>query len=125
MKKSFVGVLALVGTIAVLAAPVRAGGGRYPLWITKIHGRVEIRSDKPGSKWHAVKPGALWFHDNETKYYLLRTSSHSYVHFSKVRCLDSHSLIRINWDTESSIDVLRGQMSAVDGKRGPSLRDWI
>jgi hypothetical protein len=39
--------------------------------------------------------------------------------------VDAGSLIRINYDSEASIDVLRGQMSAVDGKRGPSLPDRL
>jgi hypothetical protein len=55
---------------------------------------------------------------------LLRTGPRSYAHLlGNFRCLDANSLIRINHDSEASIDVLRGQMSVVDGKQGKSLPD--
>lgn len=58
--------------------------------------------------------------------YLLRTGAHSYAHLhGNFRCVDAGSLIRIDFDSEASIDVLCGQMSAVDGKRGPSLPDSL
>jgi hypothetical protein len=107
-------------TLLMAAAPVNAGG-RYPMYISEIHGDVDIRLDKQGSRWQKPKPGALMGGT-----YLLRTGPHSYVHLNgKFRCVDANSLIRINFDSEASIDVLRGQMSAVDGKRGKSLPDDV
>ena len=98
-------------------APAHSGG-RYPMVITKIHGDVHVRTDQPGSRWQKATLGAL-----VAGTYLLRTGPHSHAHLNRTfRCVDSGSLIRINFDSEASIDVLRGQMSAVVGKRGKSLR---
>jgi hypothetical protein len=107
-----------LAALLVPATPADAGG-RYPMYITRIHGNVEIRLDQPGSRWRKAKPGA-----QSGGPYLLRTGPKSYAHLNRTfRCVDAGSLIRINLDTEASIDVLRGQMSAVDGKRGKSLPD--
>src|SRR5687767_12163660 len=84
-----------------IAATSTHSGGRYPLYLTKIHGDVQIRADEPGSRWKPAKLGAL---DGGPS--LLRTGERSYVHLGKFRCLDSGSLIRINRDSEASIDVL-------------------
>jgi hypothetical protein len=109
--------IALVAPL-IAATPADAGG-RYPIYITKIHGHVEVRLDQPGSRWQKAKLGSLLGGT-----YLLRTGAHSYAYLQRsFRCVDAGSLIRINHDSEASIDVLRGQMSAVDGKRGPSLPD--
>ncbi len=109
-----------VATTLIAAVPANAGG-RYPMYVTEIHGDVQVRLNKPGSRWQKPKLGSL---DGGT--YLLRTGAHSYAHLNgKFRCVDSNSLIRINFDSEASIDVLRGQMSAVDGKRGKSLPDDV
>ena len=106
--------------LPMAAAPVNAGG-RYPVYISEIHGDVQIRLAKQGSRWEKPKLGALMGGP-----YLLRTGPHSYAHLNdKFRCVDANSLIRINFDTEASIDVRRGQMSAVDGKRGKSLPDDV
>ena len=108
----------LIGALLMSALSARAGG-RYPARISKVHGDVQLRLDQPGSRWHPAKVGTL-----DGGPYLLRTGANSYAHlFGNFRCLDANSLIRINRDSEASIDVLRGQMSAVDGKRGKSLPD--
>jgi hypothetical protein len=109
----------VVAVMLVAAAPANAGG-RYPLYITKIHGDVQVRLEKPGSRWKRAKLGSL-----DGGRYLLRTGSKSYAHLGKFRCVDDESLIRINHDSEASIDILHGQMSAVDGKRGKSLSDEL
>jgi len=102
------------------AVPAEAGG-RYPIYITKVYGTVETRADVPGSHWRKATLGDL-----AGGTYLLRTGPNSYAHLNgNFRCVDSQSLIRINFDSEASIDVLRGQMSAVDGKRGKSLADTV
>ena len=102
-----------------MAVTSASAGGRYPLRISKVHGEVQMRLDQPGSRWRPAKVGTL-----DGGPYLLRTGPHSYAHLEgNFRCLDANSLIRINRDSEASIDVLRGQMSAVDGKRGKSLAD--
>lgn len=115
-------VFALVGISIAVSLPVTAGkrgGGRYPMYLSKIYGRVEIKVEKPGSRWQPAKRGDLLGGP-----YLLRTGSHSYVHlYHKFRCVDANSLIRINFDSEASINVLKGRMSAVDGKHGPALPD--
>jgi len=113
--------LGITFTSALVTLTPAHAGGRYPMYLTKFHGDVQIRLDQPGSHWHTPKLGAL---DGGT--YLLRTGPHSYAHLNRnFRCVDSDSLIRINFDSEASIKVLRGQMSAVDGKRGPSLPDNV
>jgi hypothetical protein len=105
-------------TLLIVATPAHAGG-RYPMYISEVHGDVQVRLDQPGSRWQKPKLGALMGGT-----YLLRTGPRSYAHLNRTfRCVDSDSLIRINFDSEASIDVLRGQMSAVDGKRGKSLPD--
>ena len=105
-------------TLIIGTAPADAGG-RSPMYLTKVHGDVQIRLDKPGSRWHKPKLGSL-----DGGPFLLRTGARSYAHLNRTfRCVDANSLIRINRDSEASIDVLRGQMSAVDGKRGKSLPD--
>jgi hypothetical protein len=109
-----------LGITLIAVTPANAGG-RGPMYVSKIHGDVQVRLDKPGSRWHKPKIGSL-----DGGQYLLRTGPHSYAHLNgKFRCVDSNSLIRINADSEASIDVLRGQMSAVDGKRGKSLPDDV
>ena len=111
--------LAALSVFMLVAATPAHAGGRYPLYITKISGDVRIRTDEPGSRWRKAKLGAL-----DGGPFLLCTGRNSYAHLhGKFRCVDSDSLIRINRDSEASIDVLRGQMSAVDGKRGRSLPD--
>ena len=104
---------------AMMIAATAHAGGRYPIHITKIYGDVQIRPDKSGSRWEKAKLGSLTGGP-----YLLRTGPNSYAHLhGAFRCVDAGSLIRINFDSEASIDVLRGQMSAVDGERGKSLPD--
>jgi hypothetical protein len=111
--------LGIALAVVFMAATPASAGGRYPMDLSEVHGTVEIRLDQPGSRWQKPKLGALMGGP-----YLLRTGPHSYAHLSRnFRCVDSNSLIRINFDSEASIDVLRGQMSAVDGKRGKSLPD--
>jgi hypothetical protein len=116
IKPSLVGIA--FTTMLIAATPANAGG-RYPMYLSEVHGNVEVRLDKPGSRWQKPKLGSL-----DGGPYLLRTGPRSYAHLNgKFRCVDANSLIRINRDSEASIDVLRGQMSAVDGKRGKSLPD--
>ena len=118
MKTTF-SLLGIASAVLLMAAPPAKAGGRYPMYVTKIHGSVQVRLAKPGSRWQDAKLGTL-----EGGTYLLRTGPHSYAHLNgKFRCVDSDSLIRIEWDSEASIDVLRGQMSAVDAKRGKSMPD--
>jgi hypothetical protein len=116
MKTSQLGIA--ITAMLIAAAPARAGG-RYPMRITELHGNVQVRLTKGGSHWRPAKLGTL-----ERGTYLLRTGRGSYAHLlGNFRCVDANSLVRINWDSEASIDVLSGQMSAVDGKRGKSLPD--
>jgi hypothetical protein len=104
----------------VTAAPVEAGG-RYPLSITKVGGDVQVRLIAPGSRWKKANAGMQL--DGP---YLLRTGPRSYAHLQgNFRCVDANSLIQINHDSEASIDVLSGQMSAVDGKPGKSMPDVL
>ena len=108
----------IVLTGLFLASAAQAGGGRYPMRLTKIHGDVQVRLDKPGSRWQKAKLGELMGGP-----WLLRTGKHSYAHLFNIRCVDSRSIVRIEWDSEASITVVKGQMSAVDGRRGKSLPD--
>jgi hypothetical protein len=116
-NKLYIAGIAL-GVIALLATQARAGGDVYPLDIRKVHGKVEVRLDKPGSRWKLVKPGSSLPYG----LYLLRTGPHSYVHLSDLgrrdQCLDAKSLIRVGVDGDAypTLTVLRGRISAVDGK---------
>ena len=107
-----------IAAMLLVVTPADAGG-RYPMRITKVHGDVQVRLAQPGTRWQTAKLGTL-----EGGTYLLRTGRRSYAHLmGDFRCVDANSLLRINHDSEASIDVLRGQMSAVDGKRGKGLPD--
>ena len=118
MKTTF-SLLGIASAGLLMAATPTKAGGRYPMVVTKIHGSVQVRLAKPGSRWQDAKLGSL-----EGGTYLLRTGPNSYAHLNdKFRCVDSDSQIRIEWDSEASIEVLHGQMSAVEGKRGKSLPD--
>jgi hypothetical protein len=109
-----------IAAMLMVVTPTNAGG-RYPMRITKVHGDVQVRLAVNGSRWQPAKLGTL-----EGVTYLLRTGPRSYAHLlGDFRCVDANSLLRINYDSEASIDVLRGQMSAVDGKRGKSLSDDV
>jgi hypothetical protein len=109
----------ILAALLVITATRAHAGGRYPMVITEVRGEVQIRLNEPGSRWHKARLGVL-----DGGPWLLRTGPHSFAHLLRnFRCVDANSLIRINFDSEASIDVLRGQMSAVDGKRGPSLPD--
>ena len=116
------GVAALLG----LPAPTSAGGPG--VGIVSIHGTVEIKSLDRGGRWRRVKRGEL---QGTYTNCLLRTGPRSWVHLrdfeapnspsSNVGCVDANSLVRIRSNCGYRIEVLKGQVSAVDGKQGKSL----
>jgi hypothetical protein len=116
----------MLAASVLTAHPVDAGGRYGMVALGRTHGRVEIKLLKPGSQWRPARPGEELPPNGTTA--MLRTGRGSWAHIlvgrRAHRCVDSGSLVRINWDSEASIDVLRGKMSAVDGRRGKSLRDY-
>ena len=117
-----------VGLAALLGAPAPTTAGGPGIGIVKIHGTVEIKSSSPGARWRPAKRGELYGAYTNC---LLRTGPRSCVHLrdfespksprSNVGCVDANSLLRIRSNCGYHIEVLQGQVSAVDGKRGKSL----
>jgi hypothetical protein len=113
------------GLVALLGAahPTHAGGNTVA--ITEIRGQVEIRSLQPGGHWRRAQPGIL------IGTYLLRTGPRSWVHLEERGgwrprrlnrgCVDAGSLLRVQSSCGFQIQVLRGGISTVDGKRGATL----
>ena len=114
-----------VGLAAFLGASSPASAGGNSLAITKVRGRVEIKPLQPAGHWSRAKPGPI------VGTYLLRTGPHSWAHLVERGgwvpcrfnrgCVDARSLVRVESSCGFRLDVLRGQISAVDGKRGKSL----
>jgi hypothetical protein len=106
-------------------------GGAGPLEINQIQGSVEIKPLSELENWPESGPRVKT--DQQRKWlpansgglvgtYLLRTGPRSYVYLNNQRwCLDPNSLIRVDSAADFGIVVLRGQVSAADGKRGKSL----
>jgi len=127
----------LVGVclVALLGAPAPTGaGGAGPLALTRISGVVEIKllvdggeywhqragSDRrvieslgPVGRWKRAKTGDI------VGTFLLRTGPRSWVHLDhRLWCVDANSLVRIESYADYGIEVLRGQVSRADGRRG-------
>ncbi len=118
----------------LLTAPTHAGGPSAA--ITRIHGDVDIRPLQRGCKYRRFPPGAAMqierfapgLHWRRAKLgelggtFLVRTGPRSSVHLNgDLGCVDSNSLVRIDSGCGFAIKVLRGKVSAVDGRSGPSL----
>jgi len=108
--------LAAVAAVLLPSPPAGAGGGGEPLVVTAVHGRAEMRY--PGGPWRPAKRGEVM-----GRIYL-RTGRGSWVHVRCMAgraCVDSRSLVRIDSGCGARVEALRGRLSAVDGRRGPSL----
>ena len=113
------GLAAFLGT----SSPTSAGGNSVA--ITEVRGRVEIKPLQPGGHWSRAKPGLI------VGTLLLRTGPRSWAHLEERGgwmprrfnrgCVDARSLIRVESSCGFGVEVLRGQISAVDGKRGKIL----
>ena len=125
--------LVVVGLAAVGALPAGAGGAG-PLWISQVAGEARIKPlDRaeywrhggegwkkepigPRGRWRSVETGGI------VGTCLLRTGPRSWVHLSgKTWCVDPNSLIRIESGSDFRLVVLRGRISAADGKPGKRL----
>ena len=105
------------------ASPANAGGNSVV--ITEVRGTVEMKPIRPEGHWSRAKPGLI------VGAYLLRTGPRSRAHLEERGgwlprrfnrgCVDARSLVRVESSCGFRLDVLRGQISAVDGKRGKSL----
>jgi hypothetical protein len=121
-------------------SPAGAGGGG-PLRVSKIHGPVRLlpldneathgvtvpaqRGDWKGyevkwsrlrsHRWRRAAPGYL----GGTM--LLKTGPHSWAHIGAGICVDPNSTVRIESYADYGIRVIRGRVSAADGKPGPRL----
>ena len=107
-----------IAALALLAgAGAASAGGAGPLKITALHGLVEIKSlEKPDARWERARPGPLGGR------LLLRTGSRSWAHLDGKRwCLDPDSLLLIDSAADYWIEVLRGRVSAADGRRGKRI----
>jgi hypothetical protein len=116
---------------AFLVASVPAQAGIYLTEVVRVHGTVEVRELKEGKAvgaWRPVKVVQI-----VGPHFLLRTGPRAWAHVNfhpegvpVPRCVDGGSLIRVDRDAKDPriwvrIHVLRGQLSAVDGRRGKSL----
>jgi hypothetical protein len=116
---------------AFLVASVPAQAGVYLTEVVRVQGTVEVRELKEGKAvgaWRPLKAGQI-----VGPHFLLRTGARSFaqVNFHPEgvpvpRCVDGGSLIRVDKDAKDPriwirIQVLRGQLSALDGRRGKSL----
>lgn len=122
-----------LGLVALCGAPSPLHAGRPGVGLAGIRGTVEIRSLAPGSPWRRAKPGEL------LGTYLLRTGPRSSVHLQQyavevyrkrrpwgasprsVACVDSNSVVRIQSNCGYQVQLLRGRISAADGKPGKSI----
>ena len=113
--------------------PASAGGGGT-VAITGLHGSVMIRE----IDYHTGQPTGAWRRAKSTDLvgtYLLRTGRGSWAHISlpfRIReqvqwryvprgCVDSQSVVRIDSYADSSVRLVRGQISKADGKRAGRL----
>jgi hypothetical protein len=122
---------ASIALAAVIGAGPASAGGGGPLVISRVSGRAEIKPlDRaeywrdggqrwkkepigPRGRWRPVETGGI------VGTCLLRTGPRSSVHLvGKEWCVDPNSLIRIESGSDFRVVVLRGRVSAVDGKRG-------
>jgi hypothetical protein len=124
-----------IGLAALLGAPAPTGaGGGGPLELTRISGVVEIKLLADGGEyWHqragsdrrvieSLRPVGRW-QRAKTGYivgtFLLRTGPRSWVHLDdRLWCVDANTLVRIESYADYGIQVLRGQVSRADGRRG-------
>jgi hypothetical protein len=131
-----------LAALALLASLLPAtAGGAGPLTISAVRGTVEASALEPGAaygepkspkggmlpsnlkfreltpgRWSRVGPGTLGGS------LLLRTGPKSWAHLQGGRwCVDPNSLVRIESAADFGIEVLRGRVSAVDGRRGKRL----
>jgi hypothetical protein len=110
---------------ALLGAASAANAGGNSVAITEVRGTVELKSLQPGGHWSRAKPGLI------AGTYLMRTGPRSWArleerggwmpHNFNRGCVDANTLIRVESSCGFRIQVLRGQISAVDGKRGKSM----
>jgi hypothetical protein len=124
--------IAFVALVCATSSALAGGGG--PVAITGIGGKVEVKPLTPDTEWRPLtrdgrvpyrrlrngwqcaKPGEL------VGTFLLRTGPRSWVHLnSTFGCVDSDSLIHIDSGSDFLVTIRRGQISAVDGKRGKRL----
>jgi hypothetical protein len=139
---------AVLITLSLAANPVSAGGNFVV--ITAIHGRVEMKPLRPGAHWMRAKPGLLggayllrtgprsWVHlaargDGSVRAAGKTAPLHAWAQRAQraargenpgdleFGCVDGGSLIRVVSTGTLKVEVLRGQVSAVDGRRGRSL----
>ena len=124
-----------LGLVALLGVPSPTGaGGGGPIELTRISGVVEIKPLVDGGEyWHhppgtdrrviePIGPVGRW-QRAKTGYivgtFMLRTRSRSWVRLDhRVWCVDANSLLRIESYADYGIEVLRGQVSRADGRRG-------
>lgn len=120
--------LLAAGVAALLGLPSPTSAGGPGVGIVKMHGTVEIKSLVRGGQWRRAKRGELY---GDYTNCLLRTGPRSWVHLrdfeapkspgSNVGCVDANSLVAIRSNCGYRIEVLQGQVSAVDGKQGKRL----
>jgi hypothetical protein len=123
--------LVLNGLIGAFPA---SAGGAGPLVVSRVSGKVEVKPlDRaeywrvggnrwkrerigPVGRWRALETGGI------VGTCLVRTGPRSWMRLAgKTWCVDPHSLVRVESGADFRIVVLRGRVSAVDGKRGKSL----
>jgi hypothetical protein len=108
----------------LLGPTLRADAGGNVVALTRLRGKVEIRSVQPGGRWRPARAGTL------SGSYLVRTGRGSSVHLQEKggwvprrfgqACMDANGLLRVDSTCGFRLQVLKGRLSAADGKRGPS-----
>ena len=114
---------------AVLAIPSSTSAGGPGVGIVKMRGTVQIKSLSPGGKWRPAQRGELY---GQYTRCLLRTGPRSWVHLrdfntprsarGNVACVEANSVVRIYSNCGYRVELQQGRMSAIDGRRGKSLR---
>jgi hypothetical protein len=113
-----------LGLATVLAGAAATEAGGPGMGLSMLHGTVEIKPVGAG-EWQRAQPGEL------LGTYLVRTGPRSWAHLrdyaaedkaqAMVGCLDANSLVRVRSSCGFDIEVLRGRISAIDGRPGKAL----
>lgn len=134
MLSRFLLIAVCAAPLAALPSPASAGGPGAE--VVRVHGKVWIKPlmrrceyYRPAGggrmraepirgigRWRRMKTGEL------SGVFMIRTGARSWIHLgARAACIDANSLITIQSNCGYQITVLRGRVTAVDGRAGKSL----